>query len=89
MVRSVGAARAWIISWVTSIVHVLGHRWTLGVRSLSKKRNTKFFVNISLIIINYNLRNIKAIIDVTLLLENLDETNYSEIVTIVIIADFQ
>lgn len=40
-VRSLGAARAWIISWVTSIVHVLGHRWTLRIWSLFNRKRKK------------------------------------------------
>lgn len=45
-VRSFGAARAWIISWVTSIMHVLGHRWTLRIRSLfnRKRKKKKFYL---------------------------------------------
>lgn len=40
-VTSLGAARAWIISWVTSIVHVLGHRWTLRIWSLFNRKRKK------------------------------------------------
>lgn len=38
VVRSSGAPRAWVMSWVTSIVHVLRHRRALGVWPLSTER---------------------------------------------------
>lgn len=41
--KKFGAARAWILSWVTSIVHVLSHRWTLRIRSLPKEKYKTWF----------------------------------------------